>query len=51
MRINKDTVLAALEKKSEKNLRCEFEQLFEDGKKVLQIAFIVNFDYLPEFRE
>lgn len=33
MRINKETVLASLERKSEKNLRCEFEQLVEDGKK------------------
>jgi hypothetical protein len=23
----------------------------EDGKKWLQIVFIVNFDFLPEFRE
>lgn len=47
MRINKETVIAALERKSEKNLRCEFEQQVEDGKKNLQIAFIVNFDFLP----
>lgn len=51
MRINKDTVLASLERKSEKNLRCEFEQIVEEGKKWLQIVFIVNFDFLPEFRE
>lgn len=51
MRINKETVLASLERKSEKHLRCEFEQVIEEGKKWLQIIFIVNFDFLPEFRE
>ena len=51
MRINKDTIIASLEKKSEKNLKCQFEQFVEDGKKWLQIVFIVNFDFLPEFRE
>ena len=25
--------------------------MFDDGKKILQVSFIVNFDYLPEFRE
>jgi hypothetical protein len=50
MRINKDTVIAALEKKSEKHLRCEFDQIVTGGKKTLQITFVVNFDFLPEFR-
>ena len=47
MRISKDTVLASLERKSEKNLKCEFEQFVEEGKKWLQIVFVVNFDFLP----
>lgn len=29
----------------------ELEQIIFEGKKYLIISFIVNFDYLPEFKE
>lgn len=51
MRIKKDTVLATLQRKSEKNLRCEFEQVVDHEDKYLMIKFIVSFDFLPEFSE
>ena len=38
-------------KGNQRNLKCEFEQFVEEGKKWLQIVFVVNFDFLPEFRE
>lgn len=43
--------MVALERKSEKNLSCEFNQVFEEGLKKLKIVFRVNFDFLPEFTE
>ena len=51
MRIKKDTVMATLQKKAEKNLRCEFDQFVDKDSKYLIIKFFVNFDFLPEFSE
>lgn len=43
--------MVALERKSEKNLSCEFNQVFEESLKKLKMVFRVNFDFLPEFTE
>ena len=49
-KIKKDTVLATLGRKSEKNLWCTFKMIDSKPRK-LMISFVVKFDFLPEFSE
>ncbi len=47
-KIKKDTVIATLGRKSEKNLWCTFKMVDSEPRKLV-ISFTVKFDFLPEF--
>lgn len=47
-KIKKDTVIATLARKSEKNLWCKFKMVDSEPRKLV-VSFIVKFDFLPEF--
>ena len=47
-KIKKDTVLATLARKSEKNLWWTFKMI-DSQPRTLLLSFIVKFDFLPEF--
>lgn len=49
-KIKKDTVIATLARKSEKNLWCTFKMVDSEPRKLV-ISFVVKFDFLPEFSE
>ena len=49
-KIKKDTVLATLGRKSEKNLWCTFKMVDSEPRKLV-LSFVVKFDFLPEFQE
>ena len=45
-KIKKDTVIAALARKSEKNIWCTFKMVDTEPRKLV-VSFIVKFDFLP----
>ena len=49
-KIKKDTVLATLARKSQKNLWCKFKMVDSEPRKLV-VSFVVKFDFLPEFSE
>lgn len=49
-KIKKDTVIATLARKSEKNLWCTFKMVDAEPRRLV-ISFVVKFDFLPEFSE